>query len=102
MKAKRDTSAHEQWRESDDEEKCLVCEGDTAKDFHKPPWMEIPTGKTWVVTKMLAVVRLVTQMQEEQIDVKLLHRQCFLCLCAQNWANLYQMLVMVLASTSGF
>lgn len=80
----------------------LYGEGDTAKDFNKPPWMEIPTGKTWVVTKMLVVVRLVTQMQEEQIGVKLLHRQCFLCLCAQNWANLYQMLVIVLASTSGF
>lgn len=74
---------------------------ETQPKTNKPPWMEIPTGKTWVVTKMLAVVRLVTQMQE-QIDVKLLHRQCFLCLCAQNWANLYQMLVMVLASTSGF
>lgn len=62
----------------------LYGEGDAAKDFNKPPWMEIPMGKTWVVTKML---NKVTHMQKKQITVKLLHRQCFLCLCAQNWVN---------------
>lgn len=42
----------------------LYGEGDAAKDLNKPPWMEIPTAKTWVVTKML---NKVTHMQKSQI-----------------------------------